>query len=240
MWIFIEFVQKANLGTVFLVMLLPFLLAVGGFIMAAKSKGALRIIGIVWGIAWAVAIIGVVVSSLGENMAQGKYKDPDNIVISVSDKENAGDHVFRFPMEVTNRFRERLVGTRMEIVITNHQGDLLLQADIPSASCEADSTDAFILEVTVKGETAEELFYTDYAYLNISVIAHYVQFEKAGQDLGAYVVHTADVSGMENAYREAEKAYEQGNYSRAMELLCTLGNYKDSGKYRELIWQMSE
>ena len=32
MWIFVEFIQKANLGTIFLAMLLPFALAIGGFV----------------------------------------------------------------------------------------------------------------------------------------------------------------------------------------------------------------
>lgn len=221
-------------------MLLPFALAIGGFVYAVKAKGAMRILCLLWGLAWTIGIVWVVSDSVGGIMERNSYENPDNLIITVSDKENAGENVFHFPFQVRNCFDEKVVHTRMEIVMTNYQGDVLLQADIPSCACAPGETDSFVLEVTVRGNTAQELYYTGYEYLNISVIAHYVQYDSSGYDLGTYTIRTIDEAQLAQAYRDAVAAYEEGNYEEAWALFSTLGSYEDSGKYRELIWQMPE
>ena len=232
MWIFVEFVQKASLGTVFFVMLLPFAVAIGGFVIAAKSEGILRVLSILWGLAWAIAIFWTVGDSVGSILEENSYENPDNLIISITDKENAGDQLFHFPVEVTNCFDEKVTHTRMEIVVTNYQGDVLLQASIPSCACAPGETDAFILEVLVRGDTAQELYYTGYQYLNISVIANYVQYESRGKDLGEYIIHTIDENQLEQDYETAVAAYEAGDYETAWGLFSILGSYKDSEDYR--------
>lgn len=235
MWIFVDLMPKAGLGTLLLCMVLPFALAIGGFVYAAKTKGALRALCLLWGLAWTVGIAWVIGDSVSDIAEKNSFKNPENLIISVSDKENAGDQVFHFPLQVHNCFREKVVHTRMEIVMTNYQGDVLLQADIPSCACAPDETDAFVLEVLVRGDTAQELYYTGYEYLNISVIAHYVQYESGGYDLGTYTIHTIDQAQLAQAYGEAVAAYEAGNYREAWDLFATLGSYEDSENYRNLL-----
>ena len=85
------------------------------------------------------------------------------------------------------------------------------------------------------GDTAQELYYTGYEYLNISVIAHYVQYESGGYDLGTYTIRTIDQAQLAQTYGEAVAAYEAGNYREAWDLFATLGSYEDSENYRNLL-----
>ena len=237
MWIFVEFVQTATLGTVFFAMLLPFALIIGGFVMAFKSEGAMRILYLLLGVGMTLILIFTLAPTIMEEIEEQKYDNPDNITVEISDKENAGDAIFHFPCKITNNFTKEFTHTKMELIITNLSGEVLLKADIPSSACAPGESDEFILEVTVRGNTAEELYYTDFAYLNVSVTVGYVQYPKEGRFLNdERTLHTANATAIEDAYQQAISAYEQGNIQQAWELLCTLGNYKESETYRQLTY----
>ena len=236
MWIFVDFFRNVTFGTLIVAMLIPIVLAVSGFVYAAKAKGMSRLLFLLLGIGMTAAILIAIVPPIMENMGDRKYENPENISVEISGKENAGSNVFHFPCVITNQLDIGLVGYRMDLVITNPEGKVLLEADIPSSPVAALEQDSFLLEVTVRGETAEELYCTDYAYLNVSVVMTYMQFENQGRYIDhTYPLQTADLTALENAYEEALDVFASGDHARALELFSTLGSYRDSAKYRELL-----
>ena len=214
-------------------MLLPFGLAIGGFVHGVKtgSRG-----GYILGTIATIAIVLTIATSLTEVIEDTKKRtsldNPDDFLIEIQDKENVSGREFKFPCKITNTTDWKLTHHQIEMVITNWEGDLLLKTTIPSGACEANSSDEFNLVVTVKSNTANELYNTDFAYLNISVTFKSLQNEVTSKNLDhTRVLQTADLEKLEQAYTEAVAVYNAGKYQQAMELFSHLGSYQESESY---------
>ena len=242
MWVWIEQGNKAGPG-ILLALVVPFILAIGGFVIAKKVNDTkLKIGSFIWGLIWTVAIIVVCGTSIGGALKEKKaeqalelsYNDSENIVIEITNKINLDNGEFLFPLKITNNSLGRIVGADIDLTITNWDNQTLLQTKISRIDCNADTSIEYELTAFADSEKADELYYTSYQYINISITINMLDYNDCIENYyfdDHRILKVVDMNALESAYSDAVKAYNSQNYTFAIEKFSVLGSYKESGTY---------
>ncbi|MBQ9116201.1 MAG: leucine-rich repeat protein [Clostridia bacterium] len=245
MWIIIIIQNGASAGGPLLILALAliavlFLIPIVCPILAIKEfKEKNTAVGIFF-IAIALIAAAYIIGSFIHSRIENKEYDRGSelLTIEMKNKENIDEETFSFSFNVTNNTIERIVATDIEMVVLNYEGKTLLTTTITDIDCDTGVSKDFTL--TVKAESEEktqELFYTDYRYLQIDITIKALDYNDRDPDDYEFndhrVLKTADTVTLQNEYSEAISCFNAGDYKTSAQKFSSLGGYLDSMEKRK-------